>query len=30
MGFAQLKVLFLETDLARDWVQKGFPVQKGK
>jgi len=30
MGFTRLKVLFLETDLARDWVQKGFPVQKGK
>ncbi len=30
MGFTRLKVLFLETDLATDWVQKGFPVQKGK
>jgi len=30
MGFAKLKVLFLETDLARDWVQKGFPVQRGQ
>ncbi len=29
MGFKKLKVLFLETDLARDWVQKGFPVQTG-
>ncbi len=30
MGFAGLKVLFLESDLATDWVQKGFPVQRGK
>ena len=29
MGFTGLKVLFLESDLATDWVQKGFPVQKG-
>jgi hypothetical protein len=28
MGFAKLKVLFFETDFARDWVQKGFPVDK--
>lgn len=30
MGFAKLRVLFIETDLARDWVQKGFPVQRGQ
>ena len=30
MGFSRLKVLFLKTDLATDWVQKGFPVQKRK
>lgn len=29
LGFARLKILFLETDFASDWVQKGFPVQKG-
>ncbi len=29
MGFTGLKILFLESDLATDWVQKGFPVQKG-
>ncbi|MBI3670157.1 MAG: rhodanese-like domain-containing protein [Acidobacteria bacterium] len=29
LGFVRLKVLFLETDLATNWVQKGFPVEKG-
>jgi thiosulfate/3-mercaptopyruvate sulfurtransferase len=29
MGFTRLKVLFLETDLATNWVQKGLPVEKG-
>ncbi len=29
LGFVRLKVLFLEADLATNWVQKGFPVVKG-
>ncbi len=28
MGFTRLKVLYLKSDLATDWVQKGFPVEK--
>ncbi len=30
MGFARLKVLSIGTDFATDWVQKGFPVERGK
>jgi len=30
MGFTQLKVLSIVTDFPTDWVQKGFPVEKGK
>ncbi len=30
MGFSRLKVLLLKTDLASDWVERGFPVQRGK
>ncbi len=30
MGFSRLRVLLLKTDLASDWVERGFPVQKGK
>ncbi len=30
MGFTQLKVLSIDTDFPTDWVQKGFPVEKGK
>ncbi len=30
MGFTRLRVLSIDTDFATDWVQKGFPVQRGK
>jgi hypothetical protein len=30
MGFSRLKVLYLPTDFGRDWVEKGYPVQKGE
>lgn len=30
MGFTRLKVLFLQTDFSTDWLQKGFPVERGK
>jgi thiosulfate/3-mercaptopyruvate sulfurtransferase len=29
MGFAQLRVLILPTDFNTDWVEKGYPIQKG-
>lgn len=29
MGFTRLKVLSIETDFGSDWVEKGFPIQKG-
>lgn len=29
LGFTKLKILFLQTDFTTDWLQKGFPVQKG-
>jgi len=29
MGFARLRVLLLPTSFNVDWVEKGFPVQKG-
>jgi thiosulfate/3-mercaptopyruvate sulfurtransferase len=29
MGFAQLRVLVLPHDFATDWVEKGFPIEKG-
>jgi thiosulfate/3-mercaptopyruvate sulfurtransferase len=29
MGFKQLRVLVLPTSFAADWVDKGYPVQKG-
>ncbi len=30
MGFTKLRALYLPTDLATDWAQKGFPTEKGK
>ncbi len=30
MGFTKLKVLFLQTDFSTDWLQKGYPVERGK
>jgi 3-mercaptopyruvate sulfurtransferase SseA len=29
MGFANLRVLILRHDFATDWVEKGYPVEKG-
>ena len=29
MGFSRLRVLVLPTSFATDWVEKGFPIQKG-
>lgn len=29
MGFKRLRVLVLPTNFASDWVDKGFPIQKG-
>jgi hypothetical protein len=29
MGFKRLRVLVLPTSFAKDWVDKGFPIQKG-
>jgi thiosulfate/3-mercaptopyruvate sulfurtransferase len=29
MGFTQLRVLLLPHDFATDWVEKGYPVEKG-
>ncbi|MGH9745757.1 MAG: rhodanese-like domain-containing protein [Candidatus Acidiferrales bacterium] len=29
MGFTQLRVLLLPHDFASDWVEKGYPVEKG-
>ena len=29
MGFANLRVLLLSHDFATDWVEKGYPVEKG-
>jgi hypothetical protein len=30
MGFTNLKVLAIPTDLPTDWVQKGYGTEKGK
>jgi len=30
MGFTRLRVLMLPTDLYTDWVQKGYPTEKGR
>lgn len=29
MGFSRLRVLVLPTSFASDWVEKGYPIQKG-
>jgi hypothetical protein len=29
MGFTHLRVLILPTDFAADWIEKGYPVEKG-
>ena len=30
LGFARLRVLILPTSFAADWVEKGYPIQKGQ
>lgn len=30
MGFKHLRVLLLPTDLNTDWIQKGYPIEKGQ
>jgi thiosulfate/3-mercaptopyruvate sulfurtransferase len=30
LGFKRLKVVKMDNDFARDWVAKGYPVEKGK
>ena len=30
MGFTNLRVLILANDFNTDWIQKGYPVEKGK
>lgn len=30
MGFTHLQVLLLPQDFARDWVERGYPIAKGK
>lgn len=30
VGLTHLRVLYVEQDFAKDWVEKGYPVQKGK
>ena len=30
MGFTHLKVLSIPTDFATDWVEKGYPIEKGR
>jgi len=29
LGFSKLKVLYIPNNLGTDWVNKGYPVQKG-
>jgi len=29
MGFTRAKALYLETGFARDWIEKGYPVESG-
>lgn len=30
MGFSKLKVLYIPNNFGRDWIDKGFPVEKGQ
>lgn len=30
LGFTRVKVLYLPASFAQDWVEKGFPVEKGE
>src|ERR1035437_6180013 len=29
MGFTRVKVLFVESNFAKDWIEKGYPVEAG-
>jgi len=29
MGFTNVKVMFIQNDFGKDWVEKGFPISKG-
>ncbi|HUB78133.1 MAG TPA: rhodanese-like domain-containing protein [Bryobacteraceae bacterium] len=29
MGFTHAKILYLETGFAKDWIEKGYPVESG-
>ena len=29
MGFTRAKAIYIETDFARDWTEKGYPVETG-
>jgi hypothetical protein len=30
MGFTKLKVLYISDNFGRDWMYKGYPVEKGE
>ncbi|MGP8245939.1 MAG: rhodanese-like domain-containing protein [Bryobacteraceae bacterium] len=30
MGFTRVKVLYIETNFAKDWIDKGYPVESGR
>jgi len=30
MGFTKLKVLYIPNNFGRDWIYRGFPVEKGQ
>ena len=30
LGFTSVKVLYMATSLGKDWVEKGYPVEKGE
>jgi thiosulfate/3-mercaptopyruvate sulfurtransferase len=29
MGFTRVKAMYVETDFAKDWTDKGYPVELG-
>ena len=29
MGFTRVKAMFVETNFAKDWIDKGYPVEAG-
>jgi thiosulfate/3-mercaptopyruvate sulfurtransferase len=30
MGFTRVKAMFVETNFAKDWIDKGYPVESGR